>query len=513
MESAAGRRTCDAAPAWDATGLIRRSYPLNRSGGTAYRDIVATRASSRPGTPIAFATAALLALLAAYGLWSMPGLATRWGLSSAAPIVLLGWLAAAALAVPLYREASNRAAIAACVGIAIALRVAAALLVIGRIPGGDAANYPILAEHVRAGQGLWLFDPYMGEVVRGLYPPLYPVLLAGWSGIAGLSTASLSVLSLIVDGAAAVAVARLGAAIGRPAAGRAAGWLYLIWPATLFSAPLAQKEGLCALLIVSLALQWIAAARDPSRVRIAAIGLLAGLLALTQPGEAPLAALFGLAIISFAGWRRVLRIGVPAAGVAALVMAPWWVRNAVVFHRFVPLTSAGGYGLWIGNNPGATGNWMPPPAAWRGLPEIAFGTHAAAVARAWIVAHPIDFARLSVTKALRTLGVAQAGLVRMAAMHPAPAPGVLAALLPLAESTHIALLAVGAWGARAAGRSNAILLALVLACFVQMLGFGLWFEFAERHREFATPFLLLLAIAGLERLPRWRAGLPQRAPA
>ncbi len=467
---------------------------------------MATRAPSQPASPIAASVAGLLVLLAAYGLWSTPALVTRWGWSDAAPLVLAGWLAAAALVVPLYRRTPRWPVFAACIAATVALRLVAALVVIGRVPEGDAASYLTLARHLQGGQGLALFEPYIGGVVRGLYPPAYALLLAGWGEIAGLSTGALSILSLAIDAAAALAIARLGRAIERPAAGRAAAWLYMIWPATLFSAPLAQKESLCVLLIVALAISWIEAARAPTLPRIAAIGIVAGLIALTQPGEVPLAFLFGLAMIPRARVARVVRIGLPAAIVAALVMIPWWVRNAIVFDRFVPLTSAGGLGLWIGNNPDATGNWMPPPAAWRGLPELAYGAHAAEVARDWIMAHPLDFLRLSIVKFLRTMGVAQAGLVRLDAMRPMPAGAILAASMPLAQLTHVGLLGFAAWAARSNARANGVLLALVVACLVQMLGFGLWFEFAERHREFATPFLLLIAIVGMEAIgwPRGR---------
>jgi hypothetical protein len=35
-------------------------------------------------------------------------------------------------------------------------------------------------------------------------------------------------------------------------------------------------------------------------------------------------------------------------------------------------------------------------------------------------------------------------------------------------------------------------LLLIAACLIQLMFFGVWFEFSERHREFLTPFLLLL---------------------
>jgi hypothetical protein len=41
----------------------------------------------------------------------------------------------------------------------------------------------------------------------------------------------------------------------------------------------------------------------------------------------------------------------------ALVLVPWTVRNALVFHRFVPLTTSGGVNLYRGHNPHAVGTW------------------------------------------------------------------------------------------------------------------------------------------------------------
>lgn len=42
-----------------------------------------------------------------------------------------------------------------------------------------------------------------------------------------------------------------------------------------------------------------------------------------------------------------------------LFIAPWTVRNYSVYGRFVPLTAAGGYDLWVGNNPQSSGEEIP----------------------------------------------------------------------------------------------------------------------------------------------------------
>lgn len=457
--------------------------------------------------------AALLAVLCLYGVQSTPGLVGRWGASGGGFALALGWAGLAALAVPLIRAAPSRLHIALLVGVAVAVRIGFALLVLDRGPQGDAAAYLALAASVREGHGLAIAEPTLGIVVRAFFPPLYPCVLAGWSALFGTSTWSLLALSTLLDAATAAAIGWLGARVGSAGAGRGAAWLYLIWPSALFSAPLAQKESLCALLVVVLAAAWVAAERARSRWRpIVVIGVAAGLLALTQPGEAALAGLFGLVLI-----RRlrlsgvlggVLRVGVPAALIAALVLLPWWVRNWALFGRFVPLTTASGVGVWIGNNADATGNWIPPPASLRGLPELEFGSRAAARARAWIAGHPLGFLVLNATKFFRACGVGQAGLIRLAAMHPPLGLALTALLFPLAQLAHLAMLGGAAWAARArANPALATLLLLALACAIQLLVFGVWFEFSERHREFATPFLLLLVCCAAE--GNWRAMLDE----
>jgi hypothetical protein len=172
-----------------------------------------------------------------------------------------------------------------------------------------------------------------------------------------------------------------------------------------------------------------------------------------------------------------------------VVLVPWWVRNWTVFHAFVPLTTASGASLWIGNNPDATGNWQPPPPALKGIPELAYGKRIGAIAVEWIRTHPVGFVRLTLTKFVRASGIAQFGVTRLVAMGP-PVPRVLAAALwPLSMLAHLALLGGAAF--KLGPRLPFTLVLLIAACGLQLMLFGMWFEFGERHREFVTPFLLL----------------------
>ncbi|WP_244624396.1 glycosyltransferase family 39 protein [Sphingomonas sp. So64.6b] len=448
------------------------------------------------------AMAMLLLVLLAYGVFSTPGLMVRWGASPGGVAIFVAWSLTALWALATTIRHRLRTEWIAFAVIAIGLRLGSAWFAAPRVSPGDSHWYLVLAHNLIAGRGLVVDEPFMGVACYALFPPLYGIVLAGWGAVVGFSTPSLLALSTLIDLGAAWSIVRLASFLGVRRAGIAAALVYLILPSVLFSAPLAQKEGLSVLLVLALAFGWLRAARDARRWRDAlAIGLPAALLALTQPGEAMLALLFGLVLIPGIGLRRVMTIGMPAALIAVAVMLPWWIRNLVVLGAFVPLTSSAGYSLWIGNNADATGNWLPPPEQLRGLPEITFGKAAAGLAQEWIVQHPVGFVRITIAKFVRAVAIGEFGVVRLAAMNPPISAAIGALLLPVSHGAHLLTLAGGAAALRLR-RDPAIaaLAALLAACVVQLMLFGMWFEFGERHREFLTPFILIaVAVA----VPHW----------
>ena len=444
---------------------------------------------------------ALLALILSYGVFAWPSLAARWGVSTGGVALLLAWFGAVALA---WMAGKRARLVPVILIVAVAARLAAAALSAGRVSPGDPHSYLLLAEHLRAGTGLWIDEPYMGLRVVALYPPAYPLLLAGWSALFGVGALSLVVLGTLTDLASAGVIASIGARLGAPLAGRRAGLLALLWPVALFDAPLAQKESLGVLLVLLLARLWLA-----ERPAALALGAVAALLALTQPGWAPIAAMFGLAFGLRLGWVRLARTGVLAGLAAALVMLPWWLRNAVLLGAFVPLTSAGGVSLWIGNHAGASGVWEPQPRAWHGLGELAYAARAAAEAKAWMLANPIACLHLNLAKFLRATGAGDFALVRLAAMQPPLAPAIAALCFPLLQGAQLALWGGSVFAAR--WREDPALRAMLLLVavgFAQILLVGVWFEFGERHRAFLTPLLLLLVARAGERV---RLTLPASA--
>jgi hypothetical protein len=144
-------------------------------------------------------------------------------------------------------------------------------------------------------------------------------------------------------------------------------------------------------------------------------GLLAGAALLIAPNLALVPAFY--AFVTVVRQRdervRILRAGVVLAAMVAVVLAPWIIRNCMVFHRFIPLRSNLGLELAVGNNSLATGHTYSPafstvhpygnPAEQARLLQVgepAYMQRKGREALAWIGNHPARFAYLTVRRAM-----------------------------------------------------------------------------------------------------------------
>ena len=82
----------------------------------------------------------------------------------------------------------------------------------------------------------------------------------------------------------------------------------------------------------------------------------------------PMTLLFTAAEIAMAFRRRRRRAGALMLGMAALIVGAWCVAQSVHYGRLCGIQANGGFNIYLGNNPGATGNcYLRPGLAWRRL--------------------------------------------------------------------------------------------------------------------------------------------------
>ena len=396
---------------------------------------------------------------------------------------------------------SVRHALTAVLAATVLLRLAVFLWLFDGHPpkSGDASVYVEMARRLSDTGTLRIFDSSFNQHLKAFYPPLYIFLLAGVTRFASLDQWAVLLLNLSIDVALVVVLAGIGRAMSLRRAGVAAGMLFALWPSMILSSCVAQKETLGALLalVVMASMQGMPADKRLSWKAAWVVGAGWAALSLTQPSLALLPLTLAPLLLSWPlrhAATLVLRIGL----IVALLMSPWWIRNYVEFDRFVPLTSASGWTLWVGNNPDATGRWMAPTSDFRNLPELEMSALGARKAVSWIESNPVDFLKVTTYKAARALGGDTYPVLRVKfdAVEHRSMLGLLGSWMQL---WHVALM-VGSLllvskavrhGELAAPAPNRVAWLLVAtACY--LLALNVWFEFHERHRYVLTPVLCLL---------------------
>ena len=236
--------------------------------------------------------------------------------------------------------------------VALAVRVALVASTGEHVPWGDPAEYDRHAAYL-AEYGTY---PPSTQAAPGspaaIRPPAWPYLLAGVYEVTGerwtagrltaavLGTLSVLLIWLIARGVFGFSVARW------------AGWLAAVFPPMVFLTGSLVVENLFVFLTLATVWATLRARGSPHPLRWAVLaGFACGLAALTRTNGLALLlpVAIGLAVASGFTLRRVslrpLLAPVLAITVAVVTIAPWTIRNAVVFGEFVPVSTQGGYAM------------------------------------------------------------------------------------------------------------------------------------------------------------------------
>jgi len=238
--------------------------------------------------------------------------------------------------------------------LAFAVRAATLLLEPHCRPAGDESSWLALGlrELGRPNRGL---SPFRNRLV--FYPPLYPYFIAilqrVFGTLAGILWAQAALGTLLVPAVGRAGRLAFGAKVGLVAAALTAVYPDFVWFSVRF-----WSETLFVVLLWWALEQLLRADASGSLTASGVAGALFGLATLTRELAlylVPLAALW-LLRGRLLGVHAAPRPGALAraalfASCLLLTLAPWTIRNAIVFHAFIPVSTMGASNLWQGNVP------------------------------------------------------------------------------------------------------------------------------------------------------------------
>jgi hypothetical protein len=266
------------------------------------------------------------------------------------------------------------------VGAAVAVRLAWLLLEPRCELAGDEPSWIALGTKVVGRPGR--FSPLRNTLV--FYPPVYPYFLAVLHRLLRSHAAMLAVQALV--GALVVpAVWSAGRRAYGPRAGALSALVAAFYPELVWFSVHFWSETVF-LVLLWWAMERLIRADASERLGLAAAaGVLWGLAALTRDVALLLAPV--ALVWSLRRGRRAWRIAALFALGVLLTIAPWTIRNAVVFHSLIPISTMGAENVWVGNAKG-----LSPSDVSKALQEAG---------------GPVEQDRLAISRALEAIGERQ----------------------------------------------------------------------------------------------------------
>ena len=256
--------------------------------------------------------------------------------------------------------------VAAAMAVSIGLVVVYVLATRPNVLAGDQSEYHEMGILFTQGKPWWGVLPF-GEAHASAYrPPVYPAWVGVWYELLGANATRVAFVQSLL----AATTVGLSWALAR----RLFGSIPAVATASIVALCPAIWEWFGLLYTEALAIPLVAATlvlfldRPPTPRLAAGLGALMGVGLLVRPTSVFLFAGIAAAFVLAAGWRRGGLLTVACVGVAALVIAPWTIRNYVVSDGFVPLSVqdaaiAGSFNPISANDPDYPYAWQPYPPA------------------------------------------------------------------------------------------------------------------------------------------------------
>lgn len=189
-----------------------------------------------------------------------------------------------------------------------------------------------------------------------------------------------------------------------------AAWIVTLWPLLIQYTTILASE-LIFIFLVLLAIYIWGSKNIPPLARAILWGALVCAATYVRPIALPILLL--LPVIEFLMHQKLQQclVSVAVASLtAAILFAPWAMRNHTVFGHYVLVSANGGTNLWMGNNPDSNGGYMKLPNL-RFRNEVERDIYFKQQAVNYIREHPFQYIRLSVLRTIMTYKAENIGVV------------------------------------------------------------------------------------------------------
>ena len=412
------------------------------------------------------------------------------------------------------RRVGFRMLVCALLVLALAVRIGYIAATPGYHVVHDAVDYDVHAHSIAAGHGYAHIGSGPGGATA-FRPPGYPYFLAGVYSLPGVDLANAAsraragrIANALVGTAIVALIGLLAAQLFDRRLALAAMALAAVYIPLVLAGGALMSETLFAALLLGALVAAIHQRGSPHRLRWAIVaGFLGGLMILTRANSLVLLAPLAVAVWGGRPWRSWRNLAAPAVmvAVAALTVAPWTIRNAVVLHSFVPVSTqlgtamAGTYNDAARTDRENPASWrslrrvgqyqyLVRPSRWHRVPEPKLDKELRAVSIRYARDHPGYVAKVAYWDTVRMLDLAGLGWSRHTASTISVPPGwanagVLCFWL-------FALLAIAGAFRRMSRRLPLYVVAIPVLLYLSVV--LLVFE-TPRYRTGIDPFIVLLA--------------------
>jgi hypothetical protein len=223
-------------------------------------------------------------------------------------------------------------------------------LAVGKVQTAVTGDYQRVAQLLRQGGIPSFLSPSspLSDLNTLGHPPGYSTLMALIFSVFGESNTAVQFVQILCDALAAVVIFLIVAELFTTGAAFIAGMLAAVSPQFAWNSVLLLPDSL-AVLPILLAVYCLArAARNPRLVTLIATGALVGISCWLRANAMLLTFFFAAAALLLVKRERRWRLPLAVIFGTVLIVLPLTIRNAIVFHRFIPLSLGAGQTLLEG---------------------------------------------------------------------------------------------------------------------------------------------------------------------